>query len=755
MNILPCFRVAHGSVVPAIFAAFACAALMAEEPVKTQFFKGANQSVRGVAADAEGNIFAAGDFGMAKMDPNFQLLYQKTIPADVAQTSALALDSEGNVYVTGGTTPSWLLFAAGQVQPTLIGCGSASGCNGDAYVAKLDGKSGELVWITYFGGRAADSGTALAVDADGTVYVAGATASADFPVTSEVLAPTRRSPEGFLARFSPDGKNLISAAYLGGAPQSMTLDRLGAAFVTGRTSDSAPGTAGAYQATTGFVNLMRSLDGGETWSNLAVPARIVWVEPDPNGPSVLYAATVTGLFRSADGGGTWAELEGPFRSVSVTQVRVDASDAQTLYVIADTDGFKTSSSTVSNHALWKSSDGGATWVKLKTVGSSNGLWINRANPSTLYMNFPGPQTSISIDGGKTWSGFPVPNASGFTADILNGNVIYLGFNNNLLLARSADAGQHWEYLIDPFYHSASNIGSTPLFASGSTLFHASRSFSASVGGNSYSGMRRSKDGGLVWEDVAGVPATAAFGDPKNPGRVFATGAAGLFASEDLGDTWRSLRGKMDNLSVTQVAVSADGALYAVATPQPGAFVAKIDPDLSKLEYYTDYGDTGGVIPGVIAVDSSGRAVIAGTTGARSMPVSDGQPGFAGYRDGFVARFSQDGSLLDFARFLGGSFSDSVNGLAISEGGDIYLAGGTGSADFPVTANALQSQNAASKTGGFITVLGPDGSLKYSTFLSGSYWDTLGPVCLAGDKLYLGGYIWSTDFPGGGSPRVEA
>ncbi len=751
MNTLSQSRTARILLLLVTLFVFSSAALVAQSPVMTQFFKGANQTVSGIAADASGNIFAAGGFGVAKVDPDFHLLFQKTIPADVAQANALALDSAGNVYVTGSTTQSWYFVIAGLIQPTLIGCGSSNGCNNNVFLAKFDGNTGDLVWVTYFGGHAADSGTSLAVGADGTIYVAGSTASTDFPITGGALIPAGTSPEGFLARFSQDGKSLISSTYFNGAPQSVTLDALGAVFVTGRTSDSVAGTAGAYQTTTGYVNLMCSLDGGDTWSNLAVPSRIVWVEPDPNNPGELYAATVTGLFRSEDGGGTWADLGGPFRSVVVTQVRVDATDGRTIYVVADTDGFKDSVGTVSNHALWKTSDGGGTWVKLKVLGTAGGLWVNQTHPSTLYLNWPASQTTISTDGGKTWSGLPVPNANGFTADVVNGDLIYLGFSNNLWLARSADAGQHWEYLEDPARNLDSILGSTPLFASGPTLFHASRSFSATAGGVTYTGMRRSKDGGREWWDVPGVPATAAYGDVKDPSRVFTTGPAGLFASPDLGDTWRSLQANVDNPNVTQVAVSADGTLYAVATPQPGAFVAKVAADLSEVSYYTAYGDTGGVTPNVIAVDSNGRAVIAGTTTARNMPLSDGQPGLAGYRDGFVARFGSDGSQLDFARFLGGSANDSVNGLTISANGDIYLAGGTGSADFPVTANALQPQNGASTSAGFIAILGSDGSLKYSTFLSGSYRDSFGPIRLVGDKLYLGGYIWSNDFPGGGSP----
>jgi hypothetical protein len=715
--------------------------------VRTQFFQGNSGTVTAIAADASGNIFASGGFGVAKMDPDLHVLFQKQVPG-VAQVAALALDSAGNLYVTGETPKTWYLDSAGLTQPTLIGC--SLNCSTNVFLAKLDGNTGELVWMTYLGGSAADAGTSLAVAADGAIYLGGSTASTDFPVTAGA-SPSALAPEGFLARVSPDGKTLMSAAYFDGAPRSITRDASGAVFVCGRTSDPDPGTVGAYQTRIGYIHLMRSLDGGDTWSNLAVPSRILWVEPDPGNPGVLYAGAVTGLFRSADGGSSWVDLGQPFRSVAVTQVRVDPSDGQTLYAIADTDGYKTSSGVVSSFALLKSSDGGRAWVKLQTVSSSTQLWINRTHPSTLYLHSPRAMTSLSTDGGKVWSSVPQAWTNGLTMDILNGDVIYLGSSRDLSLLRSVDAGQHWEYLTDPARNLASNVGSTPVFASGSTLFHTSWSFSVTVAGSTYTGMRRSKDGGREWADVPGVPATAAFGDVRNSSRVFATGPLGLFASEDLGDTWRYVRSNMDNPSVTQVAVSANGALYAIATPQLGAFVAKLSPDLSEVLYFTAYGDTGGVTPYVIAVDADGRAVIAGATTARGMPVSGGQPGLAGHQDGFVARFSADGSQLDFARFFGGSGSDSVNGLAIAANGDIYLAGGTGSPDLPATENALQSQNRASTVAGLIAILGSGGNLKYSTYLSGSTRDVFTSIGLVGDKLYLGGYLWSNDFPDRGSP----
>jgi hypothetical protein len=742
------YRIVRILVVFAVLFAFFAAPVIAQTPVITQFLQGYRNAVSSVAQDAAGNVFAATGFSVAKMGPDLDVEFQRSIQADVDRISALAVDSNGDVYLTGSTTKIWQMVIAELAQPALLGCDSPNGCNGNAYVAKLDGKTGDLLWITYFGGRAADSGSSIAVAADGTIYVAGTTSSTDFPVSAGALVSESAAPEGFLARFALDGKSLISSTYFHGAPQSILLDASGAVYLTGRSAAPIPGTDGAFQPASGYWNLTASLDEGETWCNLTVPSRVVRVELDSMNPGVLYAATVGGLFRSDDGGVTWTEMDGPFQSINVADVRVDPSDSQTIYVVADTDGFQNGQAWVRNYALWKSSDGGGTWVKLRTVGTSNGLSINRTHPSTLYLDLSGAGAAVSTDGGITWSGLPVPYARGLAVDQSIGDVIYLGSSRDLHLARSADAGQHWDYVFDPARNIGSNIGSTPLLANGPLLFHSSVAFtSAFAGGFSASGVRRSKDGGQTWSDLTDVPATALYADMNHPDRVFASGPAGLFVSLDSGDSWRSLRANMDNPNISQVEVNADGTIYAIAAAQPGAFVAKVDADMSHLLFMTAYGDTGGVTPSSIAVDADGRVVIAGTTTSRNLPRSEGQSGPAGYQDGFVARFDPDGAQLEFARFVGGSSADSVNGVAISADGDIYVAGTTISQDFPVTENALQPQNGARVAASFITVIGADGNLKYSTYFSGSERDAINSILLAGDKLYLGGYFLSLDFPG--------
>jgi hypothetical protein len=127
-----------------------------------------------------------------------------------------AMDDDGNVYVTGGTTSSDFPLK-NAVQTTIGGDGGSS----SAFVAKIDGVSGGLLFSTYFGGRGNDRGSAIALDRAGNIYVAGITASDNLPATAGALQPTLVCPagrpdceDGFLLKLGANGR-VQAATYLG------------------------------------------------------------------------------------------------------------------------------------------------------------------------------------------------------------------------------------------------------------------------------------------------------------------------------------------------------------------------------------------------------------------------------------------------------------------------------------------------------------------------------------------------------------
>lgn len=184
-----------------------------------------------------------------------------------------------------------------------------------------------------------------------------------------------------------------------------------------------------------------------------------------------------------------------------------------------------------------------------------------------------------------------------------------------------------------------------------------------------------------------------------------------------------------------------------------AFIAKFDPTGTQLLYSTYLGGSAGAGIAGIAVDSTGSIYVAGGTVSKDFPVVNAyQSQFKGTGQfpgqGFVTKFSPDGSTLDYSTYLGGSGNiNGIGGLAINSAGDAYVAGTTDSTDFPTTAQAIQG-SLLGRANAFVAELNPPGNgLVYSTYLGGSAYDSAGAISIdvSGD-MYVVGVTNSTDFP---------
>ena len=114
-----------------------------------------------------------------------------------------------------------------------------------------------------------------------------------------------------------------------------------------------------------------------------------------------------------------------------------------------------------------------------------------------------------------------------------------------------------------------------------------------------------------------------------------------------------------------------------------AFVAKLAPGGASLVYSTYLGGTSYEGAGTIAVDGTGAAYIAGMTSSTDFPIMNPiQPTLKGFSDAFVTKLSPDGSSLVYSTFLGGGGVDGVGVLAVDATGAAYVAGYEESVDFP-------------------------------------------------------------------------
>lgn len=180
----------------------------------------------------------------------------------------------------------------------------------------------------------------------------------------------------------------------------------------------------------------------------------------------------------------------------------------------------------------------------------------------------------------------------------------------------------------------------------------------------------------------------------------------------------------------------------------------IDPSVS-YEYSTYLGGSGDDEGQGIAFDSTGAAYITGETASTNFPgASNSLTGTAG--NAFVAKIAPDGSGLDYSTYIGGhgANGDSGNAIAVNlTSGISYVAGGTTSSDFPATAGAFQT-TLKGATNAFVCELGTTGVRIYCTYLGGTGTDTALGIALASDSsgdVYVAGKTSSTNFPTTASP----
>ncbi len=252
------------------------------------------------------------------------------------------------------------------------------------------------------------------------------------------------------------------------------------------------------------------------------------------------------------------------------------------------------------------------------------------------------------------------------------------------------------------------------------------------------------------------------------------GASDLLYSTFLGGSGRFERGwdiKVDGTGKVYVAGRAQTTTFPTTvgafdrTFNGGGrdfFIAKLDPagnGAADLLYSTFLGGSGDDFGISLAIDSAGKIYVSGGTNSANFPTTAGafDTSFnGGVRDAIVAVLDPAGNGaadLLYATFLGGGTNDLPGGIAVDESGMAFVVGGTDSADFPVTADALQ-QTSNGVFDAYIAVLAPDTAivpasdqLVFSTFLGGSLIGVAKGIALdsAGD-VYVVGVTGSADFP---------
>jgi hypothetical protein len=226
----------------------------------------------------------------------------------------IAVDADGNAYVTGQTASFDFPTTVGAFDPT-------NNANTDVFVTKLDSSGSSVVWSTFIGGSAFDSGNAIAVDGQGAAYVSGFSGSLNYPTTAGAFDRTQNGgSDAFVTKIDPAGSTLLHSTFLGGTANDsgagIAVDaKRQIAYVAGSTESSDyPTTPGASDRDYG--------DNGDAFVSAL----------DASGSLLLHSTYLGGAGADAataiatDAKGKWAWVTGSTGSADFPTT-ADAEDA--------------------------------------------------------------------------------------------------------------------------------------------------------------------------------------------------------------------------------------------------------------------------------------------------------------------------------------------------------------------------------------------------------------------------------------------
>lgn len=244
-------------------------------------------------------------------------------------------------------------------------------------------------------------------------------------------------------------------------------------------------------------NILKSIDGGVTWEakdknpdkiNLA-SVEIVSMAFNPYDGTTSYVGTLDdGILKTNDGGENWSLLN--FPAEKVYGLVIDNVDSRIIYASGVWQG---------RGKIFKSTNGGTDWDEIYTAPSDGPLVISltmsKKDSNLLFATTSDKQVIKSIDAGVSWKNIyssqsPVEK---IVLDSANDNLLYLNLANGTIL-RSIDGGNTMD---------------------------------------------------INLKDVrSGISIVEA--DPSHANWVYTAGRAGIFRSENAGDTWETLKTLSDS-----------------------------------------------------------------------------------------------------------------------------------------------------------------------------------------------------------------
>jgi len=513
-----------------------------------------------------------------------------------------------------------------------------------------------LAYSSYLGGSGGDSANGIALDSSGDVYIAGTTYSPDFLITSGVYQDSAKSdgvnPTAFVTELNPQSTGAIYSTYFGGSggdgATAIAVDAFGRAYITGDTcSSDFPVSVLAYQT----VN-----------QGLGDNSCVAFVTKLNAGGSEFFYSTYLGGSGAQSGGGTGdilfpgvtfpGEQDYPGGGDKGTGIAIDSAGYAYVIGIADSTDFPV---TPQAFRLTKNPYGGPTVFVTK---------VNTGGTGLVYSTYLGGSTYDNAD----YAGAIAVDSAGDA--YLAGSTASPDFPTTGGAFQTAPPGGYAAFV-------------TKMNPAGSGLIYST-----------YLGGEYADFGNGIAIDSAGnayvTGSTSSLHFPVTPG---------AFQTVNKGPTTEFSGGS-------------------------NAFVSKLNPTGTNLIYSTFLGGSDNNPSGclndtgiAIALDGAGQAYVTGAACSLDFPVTadayqSTNPNTVNSA-AFYTRLNAAGSALLYSTFLGGSgnpnaanagvdtryWADIGDAIAVDSSGNAYLAGYTGSANFPLAGAALQTTNKAYSSGG--------------------------------------------------------
>lgn len=327
--------------------------------------------------------------------------------------SAIATDRAGNTYVVG----SRQLVPGGAVS---LNTSTNLATGTDIFLSKLD-PSGNLLFTKTFAGKGIDTGTAIALDPSGNIYIAGTTTSPDFPLSQALQTQGNANGTGFLMKLTNDGAAILYSTYFGGSLGTSSItgiatDAQGNLYVTGLTAapDFAqvsglplaslmPVDASSVAANV-FIAQIPPAGGRTLYTAEIAPPGNHFFAAFQNAPGVAADATGAVFLRYNDNSGTGfiarinpagAGFAFPPHSFSGNIVGMAVDTIGDAYFASDSGYVAWLDSTGATVSTVSLPGGGLT--KPKSIAAANGaVWVTGSTTSSTFPNANGWTTGTDF-----------------------------------------------------------------------------------------------------------------------------------------------------------------------------------------------------------------------------------------------------------------------------------------------------------------------------------------------------------------------